>query len=45
MFLRVAVLIMFFQAECFIDHWWVLAYFVFKAGLLFNVGFEIRQSI
>lgn len=45
MFLRVAVLMMFFQAECLVDHWWVLAYFVLKAGLLFNVGFEIRQSI
>lgn len=45
MFSRVAVLMMFYQAECLMDHWWVLAYFCAKAALLFNVGFEIRQGI
>lgn len=45
MFQRVAVLLMFFQSECIIQHWWLFVYFCIKAALLFKVSFEKRQAV
>jgi hypothetical protein len=45
MYLRVTVLMLFFQAECVEEAWWVWAYLGAKAILLFQIGFEKQQGV
>ena len=45
MFLRVAVLLMFVQAQLITSHWWMFIYFGIKVLDLFKVRFEKRQAI
>ena len=45
MFLRVAVLMLFYQAEFITSLWWMSIYVLFKVYLLFNVTIQKQQAI
>jgi hypothetical protein len=45
MFLRVALLSIFFQVQLVTSHWWILLYFVAKVQYMFRVRMEKQQAL